>query len=484
MSNPIPGALASDRSPKQQTDRRRWYALAVVLLPILLIQLNTFMIQVALPSLQNSLHAGFSEAQFIVAGYSLGMALALIIGGKLGDMYGRKRMLIIGVAGFTLMAALGGLASDPSVLIAIRVMQGLSTAIIQPQVLSTMQVSFPPQEKALAFGIYGALIGIGFTFGLILGGLLIDWNWFALGWRNVFFFNVPFGVLVLLLLPIIPESRGGQAQSIDGSGAILLVAGLFLLIYPLSEGQKRGWPLWTWSCLVLAIPVLLAFVAVEIRKSKQGAIPLVDLSIFKLPSFRVGMITVTVFYSGMFSFFFILSYFLQYGLHYSVQSTSLVFLPISVGSFLSSLVSSGIVRRWGVVVLKIGALVMAVCSIALIGSLHADAAELLTMRNMTILLMYGLGLGLAGTPLVNVALSVVPAKNAGTGSGLFTTFTYLANSLGVALIGILFSAMLGKPLTAAHLPDYVRAFSVSLTVTGSLAFAAFICLCFLPKRKV
>ncbi|GLI08515.1 MFS transporter [Paenibacillus tyrfis] len=484
MSNPISETFTSDRSPKQQTDRRRWYALAVVLLPILLIQLNTFMIQVALPSLQNSLHAGFSEAQFIVAGYSLGMALALIIGGKLGDMYGRKRMLIIGVAGFTLMAAIGGLVSDPSVLIAIRVMQGLSTAIIQPQVLSTMQVSFPPQEKALAFGIYGALIGVGFTFGLILGGLLVDWNWFALGWRNVFFFNVPIGVLVLLLLPIIPESRGGQAQSMDWSGAILLVAGLFLLIYPLSEGQKRGWPLWTWSCLALAIPVLLAFVAVEIRKSKHGAVPLVDLSIFKLPSFRVGMITVTVFYSGMFSFFFILSYFLQYGLHYSVQSSSLVFLPISVGSFLSSLVSSGIIRRWGVVVLKIGALVMAVCSFALIGSLHADAAELLTMRNMTILLMYGLGLGLAGTPLVNVALSVVPSKNAGTGSGLFTTFTYLANSLGVALIGILFSAMLGKPLTAAHLPDYVRAFSVSLTATGSLAFAAFICLCFLPKRKV
>ncbi|KPV60266.1 MFS transporter [Paenibacillus sp. A3] len=483
MSNPISETFTSDRSPKQQTDRRRWYALAVVLLPILLIQLNTFMIQVALPSLQNSLHAGFSEAQFIVAGYSLGMALALIIGGKLGDMYGRKRMLVIGVAGFTLMAALGGVASDPSVLIAIRVVQGLSTAIIQPQVLSTMQVSFPPQEKALAFGIYGALIGVGFTLGLILGGLLIDWNWFALGWRNVFFFNVPIGVLVLLFLPVIPESRGVRGQRMDWSGAALLIAGLFLLIYPLSEAQKRGWPLWTWSCLVLAIPVLLAFVAVELRKSKQGAVPLVDLSIFKLPSFRVGMITVTVFYSGMFSFFFILSYFLQYGLHYSVQSTSLVFLPISVGSFLSSLVSSGIVRRWGDVVLKIGALVMAVSSFALIGSLYADAAELLTMRNMTILLVYGLGLGLAGTPLVNVALSVVPAKNAGTGSGLFTTFTYLANSLGVALIGILFSAVLGKPLTAADLPDYVRAFYVSLTVTGCLAFAAFICLCLLPKRR-
>ncbi|WP_088830747.1 MFS transporter [Paenibacillus tyrfis] len=187
---------------------------------------------------------------------------------------------------------------------------------------------------------------------------------------------------------------------------------------------------------------------------------------------------------SMFSFFFTLSYFLQYGLRYSVQSTSLVFLPIGAVFFLSSLVSSGIVRRWGGTVLEIGALVMAICSFALIGSLHADVADLLTMPNVVIPLVYGLGLGLAGTPLVNVALSEVPAKNAGTGSGLFMTFTNLANSLGVALIGILFSAVLGKQLAAAHLPDYIRAFSVSLTANGSLAFAAFICLYFLPKRRV
>ncbi|WP_327204050.1 MFS transporter [Paenibacillus tyrfis] len=167
--------------------------------------------------------------------------------------------------------------------------------------------------------------------------------------------------------------------------------------------------------------------------------------------------------------FFTLSYFLQYGLRYSVQSTNLVFLPIGAGFFLSSLVSSGIVRRWGGTVLKIGAMVIAICSFALIGSLHADVADLLTMPNVVILLVYGLGLGLAGTPLVNVALSEVPAKNAGTGSGSFTTFTNLAYSLGVALIGILFSAVLGKPLAAAHLPDYIRAFSVSLPATGSLA---------------
>ncbi|MCM3337717.1 hypothetical protein M3650_03440 [Paenibacillus sp. MER TA 81-3] len=135
----------------------------------------------------------------------------------------------------------------------------MAAALIQPQVLSTMQVSFLPREKELAFGFYGAMIGFGFAFGLILGGILVTWNPFDLGWRTVFFFNVPFGILVLLLLPIIPESRGGRAQSIDWAGTVLLMSGLFLLVYPLSEGQKQGWPIWTWSCLLLALPVLFAF---------------------------------------------------------------------------------------------------------------------------------------------------------------------------------------------------------------------------------
>lgn len=483
MSNHLSAALSTGGKAEQQVDPRRWYALAVILLPTLLISLNTYMIQVALPSMQNSLHASFSEAQLIVTGFSLGLAVALIVSGKLGDMYGRKRMLLIGVSGFTVMAALGGLTSDPAILIAIRIVQGLAAALIQPQVLSTMQVTFPPREKAFAFGIYGAMIGFGFAFGLILGGILVNWNLFDLGWRTIFFFNVPFGILVLLLLPIIPESRGTRAQSIDWAGTVLLMSGLFLLVYPLSEGQKQGWPIWTWLCLISALPVLLAFIAVEIRKRKRDAFPLVDLSIFTHRSFSVGMAAVIVIYLSMFSFFFILSYYLQFGLHYKVQYTSLIFLPLGAGFFLTSLVSSRIVGRWGMVVLKIGALAVGGCSILLIGSLYIDATDLLHVRNILILLLYGVGLGMVTTPLVNVVLSTVPMKDAGTGSGLFTTFMYLANSLGVALIGILFSASLGQSLIEAELSDYARAFSVSLAASGGMAFAAFVCLCFLPDRN-
>lgn len=177
----------------QQVDSRRWYALALILLPTLLISLNNYMMQVALPMMQADLHASFSEAQLIFTGYSLGLAVALILGGKLGDMYGRRRMLCIGVLGFTLMALLGGIVSQPTLIIMIRVLQGISAAMIQPQVLSIMQSSFLPKEKGLVFAIYGAIIGVGFTLGLILGGFLVDWNLFGLGWHIIFFLMSPLG---------------------------------------------------------------------------------------------------------------------------------------------------------------------------------------------------------------------------------------------------------------------------------------------------
>lgn len=483
MPNHLLSSVLTSEKPEQPVDPRRWYALGVILLPILLNSLNTYMIQVALPLIQNSLHASFSDAQLIVTGFSLSLAVALIIGGKLGDMFGRKRLLVIGVSGFTLMAMLGGLTSNPALLIVIRIVQGLTAALIQPQVLSLMQVHFLPREKGLVFSIYGAMLGFGFAFGLILGGILVNWNPFELGWRTVFFFNVPFGILVLLCLPILRESSGRGRQSIDWSGIFFIMSGLFLLVYPLSEGQKQGWPFWIWGCLIVSLLLLLAFIAVEIRKQKQGGAPLIDLTIFKLRLFRVGMTAVVLIYLSMFSFFFVLTYYLQFGLHFDAQSTSLAFLPVGGGFFLTSLLSSRIVRRWGMVVLKIGAMVTGICCLLFILLLHVDAIHLLQSQYIVLLLVYGLGLGMVTTPLTRVVIGTVPLKDAGTGSGLFNTFMYLSGSLGIALISILFSVALRQPLASAALSDYIRAFSTSLAVCGGLALAGFACLCFLRESK-
>lgn len=480
--NNLTAAPTSEVDAVPQANPRRWFALILILLPTLLISLNNYMMQVALPSMQASIHASFAEAQLIFSGYSLGLAIALILGGKLGDMYGRKRMLWIGVMGFTCMCLLGGLVFDPTLLIMIRIVQGLSAAMIQPQVLSIMQSSFLPSEKGLVFAIYGAVIGIGFTLGLILGGLLVDWNLFGLGWRIVFLINVPFGLLVMMGLPIIPESRGQSSQGIDWFGIALIIPGLLMLIYPLTIGQKQGWPLWTWGCLIVSILLLLVFMLLQKQREETGRIPLVGLSIFKIGSFRVGIITELVVYLSMFTFFFILNYYLQSGLHFGIAETSLVFLPLGLGFFTTSLLSSRMVQRWGAAVLKTGMLTMGASLFILIWSLQIDAVHLFHWQNIMILLVYGLGLGMATTPLANMILHQVPPALAGTGSGLFTTLMYLANVFGVALISILFSAALRSPLAEASLEDYVRAFSLSTAVSGGLAIAAFGCISRLKKE--
>jgi len=463
-------------------DSRRWMALVLILLPTLLISLNNYMMQVALPMIQTSVHAGFAEAQLIFSGYSLGLAVALILGGKLGDLYGRKRMLRIGVSGFTCMCLFGGLVSDPTLLIVIRILQGLSAAMIQPQVLSIMQSIFLPREKGLVFAIYGAVIGIGFTLGLILGGFLVDGNLFGLSWRIVFLVNVPFGLLVMIGLPVVPESRGHSEPSIDWIGIVLVMSGLFLLIYPLTIGQKQGWPVWIWGCLLVSLVLLLLFVLLQKRREEAGRVPLMKLSMFKKGSFRIGIITEVVVYLSMFSFFFVLNYYLQAGLKFDLKSTSLVFLPIGSGCFATSLMSAWLVKRWGVAVLKTGMLTMGASLFMLIGSLQADAVHFFHFQNVLILSVYGLGLGMATTPLANTILNRVPAASVGTGSGLFTTFMYLANALGVAGIGILFSSVLNSPLAEAGLEDYIRAFSVTTAVSGVLAFAACACISMLKKE--
>lgn len=344
----------------------RWWALAIVLLPTLLISLNNYMLQIALPNIQSDLHLSFTTAQILFSCYAIGLAVLLIVGGKLGDMYGRRKTLWFGVALFVLSSLIGGLTSIITLLIGMRLVQGIAAAIIQPQVLAIVQVIFPSHEQRIAFSLYGAVIGIAFAFGLILGGVIIDWNLWGLTWRNVFFVNIPFGILVLILLPLIPKDSNMLKIKIDWLGTAILMSSILLAIATLTNSQNHGFSILTISTLILTILSILLFIKIE----KEQQHPLIDLNIFTNKRFSLGIISLFSIYLSMFALFFILSYYAQNFLGYDAKATSIIYLPIGIGFFISSLLTAQITKFLRGLTLFYGALVMSICIVSLAIVLH------------------------------------------------------------------------------------------------------------------
>src|SRR3954452_22774728 len=258
------GPVSAPAPPSAAPDPGRWKSLAVVLSGAFLTALDFFIVNVSIPSIRTSLNATFAEVQFIIASYGLTYAVLLISGGRLGDIYGRRRMFMWGVAAFTVASMLCGLAPSPVSLIAARALQGIAGALLFPQVLSIMQVTFPSYERAKAFGLFGTVIGTSSFSGNVLGGLLVSANIFGLSWRPIFLINLPIGILtVLAAAKFVKESRSPKARKLDLGGVAIMTAALSLLLYPLIEGREAGWPLWAFVCIAASIPALILFVQFE-----------------------------------------------------------------------------------------------------------------------------------------------------------------------------------------------------------------------------
>ncbi|GHO82724.1 MFS transporter [Dictyobacter formicarum] len=291
-------------------DPRRWWALVVVLAATLMSIIDSSIVNVAIPSIQLELHTNTAQIQLVVVGYILAYAVGLVTGGRLGDMFGRKRMFQLGMLVFVLASLFCGLAPGPVILIFSRVIQGFGSALMVPQVISIIQVSFSPREKPVAFSLYGAVVGFASVFGQILGGILIGGNFLDFGWRNVFLVNVPIGVLALVAsVPLVRESRVEGTKKLDLIGVGLLTLSLVLLTYPLSTGEDAGWPLWSFICLALAIPLFVAFVRYEQRLTLRSGDPLLPISLFIDRRFTLGLITALTFYGANAAFFFHNDYF-------------------------------------------------------------------------------------------------------------------------------------------------------------------------------
>ena len=270
-------------------DPKRWAALVVLLTGAFLPAFDFFVVNVALPAMHSELGARPADLELVVAGYGLSFAVLLVTGGRLGDLYGRKRLFIIGMVGFTIASAFCGLALSPAMLIASRVLQGLTAALLNPQVLAIVRVTFPEHERARAIGFFGTTLGLASIAAQLIGGGLIQADIFGLGWRPIFLVNVPVGAVALFFAArTLRESRAEGRPTLDPGGIVLATAFLVLLAYPLVEGNGAGWPAWMIVCLLLSAPALLAFVLFEAALQLRGRSPLVNLRLFRDPAFRSG----------------------------------------------------------------------------------------------------------------------------------------------------------------------------------------------------
>jgi EmrB/QacA subfamily drug resistance transporter len=443
MSTPTATA-GSGRAPGS-ADPRRWVALAVVLIAGFMQLVDISIVNVAIPSIQRDLDATYADIQWVLAGYQLAFAVMLITGGRLGDIFGRKRLFMIGMAGFTLASALCGLAQTPDMLIASRILQGLFGAIMFPQVLSIIQVTFPPQERATAFGLFGATIGLATITGPLVGGLLIQADLFGLEWRPIFLVNLPIGIAALAVAArFLVESKAPRALRLDPVGVVVVTAGLLLLVYPLVQGRDLGWPPWTFLSMAASVPVLAGFAVYERHKKALDGSPLVDMDLFRQRSFVPGLLLAGIFFMGIPAFFLTFSLWLQIGLGFSALHAGLTGAPFAVGSALASAASVRLVPVLGRRILSAGSLLLVAGMVALMWTVDRYGGAVTSWQLLPALLLCGLGLGSVIAPLVNVVLAGIRAQDAGSASGVLTTVQQIGGAIGVALIGVVFFGLLGS----------------------------------------
>jgi EmrB/QacA subfamily drug resistance transporter len=402
-------------------------------------------VNIAIPSIQRDLHASYADVQWALAGYTLAYALVLITGGRLGDTFGRKRLFLIGVTGFTIMSALCGAAQSPGQLIAFRVMQGAMGAIMVPQVLAVIQVIFPPAERIKALAGFGVTAGLGTISGPLIGGLLIQHNLFGLGWRPIFLINVPVGIIAVAASAVlVRESRSPSPPRLDPVGVGLVTAALLLLLYPLVQGRQLGWPTWTFISMAASAPVFALFVWYERIKDRRDGSPLVPPRLFRDRGFSAGMAIAVTFFMGIASFGLVLTLFLQLGLGFTPLHAGLTFLPFSVGVLISSGAAARLAPRFGRGVTMTGALIIAAGMAGIIVTTHHYGPAVTTWELVPSLVAVGLGLGTVIAPLADIVLARVPRQDAGSASGVFNTGLQLGNSIGIAVIGVIFFGMLGS----------------------------------------
>jgi len=456
------------------TTPRTGVMLAVLMSAMFMAQFDFFVVNVAAPDLQHDLHASEGALQLIVGGYAFAYGGAMITGGRLGDLFGHRRLFVHGTLGFAIASLLCALAASPGELVAARVAQGFTGAMMIPQILALVTATFPPDRRGRALSWYSAAAGLGSIAGQVLGGLLVQADVAGLGWRVIFLVNVPLGAgLSPLAARLLPERRDRRPASLDPLGAVGVAVALSLVLVPLTTGRTQGWPPWTWISLAAALPAGAATLAWERHVARRGSTPMLELSLLRSASFAGGLTAAAVYMLAFASLMFALTLVLQGGLGLDPLEAGLVFSPMGVSFAAAALGARELVRRHGRATALVGGLVAAAGLGMLVAVLAAGGDDTSVAWIALALLVTGAGNGLLHPAILGIALRGVPAHDAGAGSGMVVTAQQLAGSVGVAGLGAIFYAA----LHASAGPDrYATAMKLTagICLLAMLAFAAIV----------
>ncbi|VTU22953.1 Spectinomycin tetracycline efflux pump [Variovorax sp. PBS-H4] len=447
-------------------DSRRWLALTVLLTGTLLPPLDFFIVNVALPAIRAGMQASSDVSQLVISVYATAYAVTLILGGRLGDLYGRKRVFVGGMLGFGVASALCGLAPSPGMLVVGRLLQGICAAIMAPQSLASIHAIFPASEKNGALSLYGATFGLASVGGQLLGGVLVSTSPWGLGWRTVFLINLPIIVFAVpAALVLLRESRAERSARLDVPGALLLAAGLLAFVVPLIEGREHNWPWWCMALLILSVPLLRSFWRYEKEQELAGRTPLLLPSLLAVRGLRRSLAS-TFFFYWLAAFFLVFAVYEQVGLGHDAMATGLAVLPLGVGFFLGPLCGPRIARKMGSRTAAFG-MILEVLGLVMVAVLaFADVPSWLAFP----LFLIGVGQGVALPALVRLNVDQVGTRWAGLASGLVNATLQISAAVSVAMIGGLFIVIApdGASAQAARL-----GFSAaSLAIAAALALAA------------
>jgi len=459
----------------------RWPALLVILGGEVIDLLDALITSIVGPTIVRDLGGGDATIQWLTAGYTLAMAAGLLFGGRLGDRFGRRRMFLIGIAGFTLASMLCATALHPEALVGFRVLQGFLGAMMIPQGLGMIKEMFPPDEVGKAFGAFGPIMGISSVGGPILAGWLIGLDLFGWGWRVAFAINVPIGIAAFVAgLLVLPASRPDRTARPDLVSSVVAAAAMALLVFPLIQGRELGWPWWCLVMIALGLALLAALIGVSRSRGRAGLPVLITPSLFGKRAFTMGLATGTALFAAMNGTTLVLMLFVQFGLHWSPLLAGLVGIGQAVGMVVGFIASQPLMGRFGGrAVMHVGEALAAVGLVGFVATLLL-AGEAISIPLMSpALAVTGLGLGLTMSPFFDIVLAGVDDAESGSASGALSSVQQLGGSFGIAVLGTVFFQALGQ---ATSLSDFQWAATAAYGVAIGLFLITFGLTWALPRR--